>query len=146
MRKALLPMIALLILCGAATVALIATTAFAEQSARKPTMIALITPTSTTSRVTPPAEGGQPIRDGATREMGPRREQICRDVYAGKVGELAFLEAKLSLNAKQAPLFAHWKQASLDIAKQNQSDCAGGPLHGDLRRRPSVVDRMSLEE
>ncbi len=40
MRKALLPMIASLALCGAATVALIATNAHAEQSGRKPVMLA----------------------------------------------------------------------------------------------------------
>ena len=80
--------------------------------------------------------------------MAPRREQICRDLYAGKVGELAFLEAKLSLDAKQAPLFARWKQASLDIAKQHESDCAGkADRRADLRgHRPNAVDRMSLEE
>jgi hypothetical protein len=79
------------------------------------------------------------------REAG--REQLCRDVYAGKAGELAFLEAKLSLDAKQAPLFARWKQASLDIAKQNEGDCAGRPSRRDLRGyRPNAVDRMTLEE
>ena len=41
MRKALLPMIASLALCGAATAALIATNARAEQSGRKPVMLAL---------------------------------------------------------------------------------------------------------
>ena len=40
-------------------------------------------------------------------------------VRAQAAGELAFLEAKLSLSANQAPLFAHWKQASLDVAKQH---------------------------
>ena len=40
MRKALLPMIASLALCGAATAALIATNAHAEQSGTKPVMMA----------------------------------------------------------------------------------------------------------
>ena len=151
MRKTLLPMFASLALCGAATAALIATTARAEQkSPRKPMMIALATPNSGAGKVTaaPPADGGSPPRDGMLREMMPRREQLCHDLYAGKVGELAFLEAKMSLDAKQATLFARWKQASLDIAKQHESDCAGKTnRRADLRgHRPSVVDRMSLEE
>ena len=44
MRKALFPMIASLALCGAATAALVATNARAEQGGRKPVMIALVTP------------------------------------------------------------------------------------------------------
>jgi hypothetical protein len=152
MRKTLLPMVASLGLCGAATIALIATNARAEQqNTRKPVMIALVTQNGLSGQATaaPPAEGG-PSRDGALRDnmMGQRREQFCRDLYAGKVGELAFLEAKLSLDAKQAPLFARWKQASLDIAKQHQADCAGKIARpaGLRGQRPSVVDRLTLEE
>jgi Spy/CpxP family protein refolding chaperone len=138
-------MIAVLLLCGAATIALIATNARAEQSGHKPMMIALVAPGRTTAA--PPVEGGSPPPRRAMRESGLGREQICRDVYAGKAGELAFLEAKLSLDAKQAPLFARWKQASLDIAKQNEGDCAGRPPRRDLRaHRPNAVDRMTLEE
>jgi hypothetical protein len=143
MRKALLPMIAVLLLCGAATIALVATNARAEQSGHKPMMIALMTPGR--AMAAPPAEGGSPPPRGAIREGGLGREQICRDVYAGKAGELAFLEAKLSLDVKQAPLFARWKQASLDIAKQNEGDCAG-PRRDLHAHRPSVVDRMTREE
>lgn len=153
MRKTLVPMVASLALCGAATVALIATNARAEQqNTRKPVMIALVTPNSMSGRTTaaPPAEGGASAntRDGALRDGMVRREQICRDLYAGKVGELAFLEAKLSLDARQAPLFARWKQASLDIAKQHEADCAGKTARhvGPRGQRPSVVDRMTLEE
>ena len=150
MRKTLLPMVASLALCGAATIALVATNARAEQqSIRKPVMIALVTPASGHTTAAPPADAGASpdIRDGVLRD-GTRREQICRDLYAGKVGELAFLEAKLSLDAKQAPLFARWKQASLDIAKQHEADCAGKTAHpaGMRSQRPTMVDRLTLEE
>jgi hypothetical protein len=150
MRKALLPMVASLALCGAATVALVATNARAEQSVRKPTMIALVTANSDGTQATPRSEGGpQPGMRSEMREgmMGPRREQICKNLYARKAGELAFLEAKLSLNANQTPLFARWKQVSLDVAKQRESDCAT-PKHRPEARghRLSVVDRLALEE
>jgi len=77
--------------------------------------------------------------------MAARHEQVCKDLYARKVGELAFLEAKLSLNPTQLPLFDHWKQTSLDIAKQHESDCGGRQLH-ERGQRLSVVDRLSKEE
>jgi len=146
MRKTLLPMIASLALCGAATAALIATNARAEQQrAPKPMMIALTTP-ARHDNAAPPAEDGQQTNMiyRMTPEAGPGR--ICKDIYARKAGELAFLEAKLSLDAKQAPLFARWKQASLDIARQHESDCAGKARTSLRGPRASVLDRMTLEE
>ena len=141
MRKALLPMIASLALCGAATGALIATNARADQSGRKPMMVAV--------------QGGLPGGDASAPEGGPqsdmmrdrgvRRAQFCKDMYASKVGELAFLEAKLSLTSGQQQLFDHWKQASLDIARQRQNDCTGR----ETRRpgeRPGMVERLDMEE
>ena len=145
MRKALLPMVASLALCGAATAALVATTARAQQSGRKPMMIAQAAPGPETAA--PRQESGRPTRVRDNMMYDVRHEQICKDLYARKAGELAFLEAKLSLNPKQAPLFARWKEASLDIAKQRESDCAAHERRADgHRQRLSVVDRLTLEE
>ena len=44
MRKALVPMLASLALCGGATVALIASNAHAQPEGKKPMMVALVTP------------------------------------------------------------------------------------------------------
>ena len=146
MRKTLFPMVASLALCGAATVALVATNARAEQGGRKPVMIALVTPdkNSGNAMAAPRPQGGLEARE-ATAE--PRREQVCKFLYARKAGELAFLEAKLSLSTNQSPLFARWKQASLDVAKQHESDCSARKRPAEARgRRLSVVDRLALEE
>jgi hypothetical protein len=144
MRKALLPLIASLALCGTATVALIATNARADQSGRKPVMVALATSGELAGPTAAPgAEGGSPPE--MMRAMGVRRQQMCKDIYAHKVGEMAFLEAKLSLNPSQEPLFDQWKQASLDIAKQRESDCTAHQPHKP-GQRPSVVDRLTMEE
>jgi hypothetical protein len=133
-------MIASLALCGAATAALIATNAHAEQGVRKPVMMALVTPdkASGTTMAAPRSEGGEAMAG---------REQVCNFLYARKAGELAFLEARLSLSPNQAPLFARWKQTSLDVAKQHQGDCAGRNRPAGARgTRLSVVDRLALEE
>ena len=146
MRKALFPLIASLAVCGAATAALVATTARAEQSVRKPLMVALVSPSDNSETAAPPQEGGPPP-DKHDRMMGDaaQRAQMCKDMYARKAGELAFLEAKLSLSANQAPLFARWKQASLDVAKRRESECATG--RANLRgARLNVVDRLAMEE
>jgi hypothetical protein len=143
MRKALLPLIASLALCGTATAALIATNARADQTVRRPVMIAQAGPSDSTATR---AEGGPPdMRDGM-REDGAHRAEMCKEMYAHKVGELAFLEAKLSLSASQAPLFARWKDASLDIAKRHETDCASDDRRADHDRHSDVVDRLTREE
>ena len=141
MRKALLPLVASLALCGTATIALIGSNARAAQTARKPVMVSQVAPSDMAG---PDGADGAP---GAMMDNGPRRAQMCKEMYAHKVGELAFLEAKLSLTAGQAPLFEHWKQASLDIAKQRENDCATHERPArEAGHRPSVVDRLDLEK
>jgi hypothetical protein len=146
MRKALLPMVASLALCGAATAALIATNANAAQTARKPMMIAQLAPGDSGGAR---SEGGPPpgppgMEDGMM-DRGMRRGQMCQDMYAHKVGELAFLETKLSLTSAQAPLFAHWKQASLDVAKRHEGECAIRERREPGQRR-DMMARLNMEE
>jgi len=141
MRKALLPLIASLALCGTATAALIATNARADQTVRRPVMIAQAGP-SDASR----AEAGPPDMQDGMRENGAHRAEMCKEMYAHKVGELAFLEAKLSLSPGQAPLFARWKEASLDIAKRRETDCTAHDRRADHGRHSDVVDRLTREE
>ncbi|HEY0266847.1 MAG TPA: Spy/CpxP family protein refolding chaperone [Rhizomicrobium sp.] len=144
MRKALLPMIASLALCGAATVALIATNASAAQAVRKPLMVAFAADGETAA---PKSEGGAPPRDGMMRRgmMSERREQFCKDMYARRVGEMAYFEAKLSLTAAQAPLFDGWKQASLAIAKR-RSDTCGAHERPRNAHMPTLIEGMNRQE
>jgi LTXXQ motif family protein len=145
MRKALLPLVASLALCGTATAVLIATNARAEQSAQRPAMIALL---NQGEMAAPSSEGGPPpdMQNRMMMDIGARRGQFCKDMYAHKAGELAFLEAKLSLSANQEPLFARWKQASLDIAKQRESSCTTRDHRADRSERRNVVQRLAMEE
>jgi LTXXQ motif family protein len=165
MRKALLPMIASLALCGAATGALIATNASAAGTPKKPVMVAMVgspsigmTTAAAPDMGPPPGAlmdapgdmGGAGPMDGKMRErFRAHMAQMCKDMYAHKVGEMAFLETKLALTPAQAPLFARWKQVNLDIAQHRSGECdtrlskAGERKAGD---RPSMVDRMAREE
>ena len=164
MRKALLPMIASLALCGAATGALIATNASAAGTPKKPVMVAMLggsglgMTTAAAPDGPPPGVlmdapgdmGGAGPMDG---KMGERFRahiaQMCKDMYAHKVGEMAFLETKLALTPAQAPLFARWKQVNLDIAQHHSGECstrvskAAGRKAGE---RPGMIDRLAREE
>jgi hypothetical protein len=149
MRKALFPMIASLALCGTATAALIVTKAHADQATtHRPMMVAALTPALTDAAAASHTAAPPPdmMRDGPSPEMRTeRRAQLCKDMYAHKVGELAFLETKLSLTSAQAPLFARWKDASLDIAKRHEGECSAR-MRPARAERASIVDRMEIEE
>lgn len=149
MRKALFPMIASLALCGTATAALIVTKAHADQATtHRPMMVAALTPALTDAAAASHAAAPPPdmMRDGPPPEMRTeRRAQLCKDMYAHKVGELAFLETKLSLTSAQTPLFARWKDASLDIAKRHEGECSAR-MRPARAGRASIVDRMEIEE
>lgn len=140
MRKALLPLFASLLICGTATAAVIATNAHAGQTARGPVMmLAQNQPVPNANREAPPP----PDIDGPMGE-GPRPGQFCRNIYALKAAQMAFLEAKLQLTASQQPLFARWKDISLAIAKRHEGDCTGRAEQ--TRARPDLMQRLDREE
>jgi hypothetical protein len=153
MRKAIFPLIASLALCGAATGVLVTTNARAEQSPKRPVMMALATaPSFTMDAAAPPAEGGSPEmapgmdmpHDGMM--SGAMRTRMCKDMVARQTGELAYMEAKLALTPAQAPLFARWKGVMLDIAQKHQGECAQMPMMHKSGARPDMLEGMAMEE
>jgi hypothetical protein len=145
MRKALLPALASLLICGTATAALIANNAHADQSNHRPVMLTV----AQNQEVAAEPEAGPPPPPGMEHGMmrGAQRGQFCQDMYAHKAGEMAFLEAKLQLNASQQPLFARWKGVSLDIAKRHEGDCTGRVQKARAAgQRPDMMQRLDREE
>ncbi len=147
MRKALIPTLASLALCGAATVALIATNATAQTTAqaRKPVMVALVAPGTMLAQntATPPADRN--MRMPSSAEMTARFKQMCEDRYARTAGRMAYLEARLSLTQSEQPLFARWKAVKLDIAKRHAADCGPDAARFD-RKISTPVERMNREQ
>jgi hypothetical protein len=144
MRKALLPALASLLICGTATAAMIAGNAHADQSNQRPVML---TVAQNQERTAEP-EAGPPPPPGMDHRMmrGAQRGQFCQDIYARKAGEMAFLEAKLQLNAGQQPLFARWKGVSLDVAKRHEGECSGRMQQARTGQRPDMMQRLAREE
>ncbi|HEX4370254.1 MAG TPA: Spy/CpxP family protein refolding chaperone [Rhizomicrobium sp.] len=142
MRKALIPMLASLALCGAGTAALIASNNHAQASPRKPVMVALLGDPLMAQNLpdTPPP----PNAGGASRDFAPDPRQFCDERYAGEVGRMAYLETRLHLSDAEQPLFAQWKDVRLDSAKRQAADCASR-TDAD-RDRADPVARMSSEE
>jgi hypothetical protein len=144
MRKALLPALASLLICGTATAAMIANKAHADQSNHRPVMLTVA------QNQAPDAEpeAGPPPSPGMDHRMmdGAQGGQFCQDMYARKAGEMAFLEAKLQLNASQQPLFARWRSISLDVAKRHEGECSGRMQKARTGQRPDMMQRLDREE
>ena len=142
MRKALLPTLvptlASLLICG--TAAGIATNAHAGQTTGKPVMmLAQNQPAPEAARRPPPD-----MDEAMTRE--PQHGRFCRNISALKAGQLAFLETKLQITGSQQPLFARWKDASMDIAKRREGDCESRVERLRAGQRHDMIARLDREE
>ena len=139
MRKVLLPILASLLVSGTAG-ALIATHAHAGQTAGKP--LVMLAQNQTAPEAGPQAGPLPDMDEAMARE--PRRGQFCRNISALKAGQLAFLETKLQLTASQQPLFARWKDISMEIAKRREGDCESRVEHPRAGR--DLMERLDREE
>lgn len=143
MRKALIPMLASLALCGAGTLALIASNERAQASPRKPMMVAVLGSDALLAQNLPDASPASDM--AAAPGFTPNPKQFCDDHYASEVGRMAYLEARLELTESEQPLFAHWKGVRLDIAKRRAADCHARTATAD-QDRADPVERMKSEE
>jgi len=140
MRKALLPTLASLLICG--TAAVIATNAQAGQTAGNPVM--MLAQNQTTPETARQAGPPPDMDEATTRE--PQRGRFCRNISALKAGQLAFLETKLQITGSQQPLFARWKDVSMDIAKRHEGDCDSRVERAAAGQRPDMMARLDREE
>lgn len=124
MRKSLLPMFAALVLCGASAAALAAANAQPETTVRKPVMTAA--PLAAAQAA--PLLLAQNDPRGMRRAPPPPPPQddgpACNEIYSGRADDLRQLETRLSLTSAQAPLFARWRQITLDGARRAERECS----------------------
>jgi hypothetical protein len=144
MRKALVPMLASLAVCGASTACLFATNAGAEASPRKPVMMALVAPGESFAETATPAVAHK-LRRADEAKTAADRKRLCADRYAREVGRMAYLETRLDLTQAERPLFARWKDIKLAIAKRRAADCTSRAARRD-RGPLTPIDTMSREQ
>ena len=70
-------------------------------------------------------------------------KQMCTDHFARNVGRVAYVEAKLSLNDSQRPLFDSWKQTVLGSAKSREGDCLSRQARPDGMHEHSIIERQA---
>ena len=141
MRKAFLPLIASLLLCGAATGALVvATSARAQNETHKPMMLAQNTETSPAA-----SPDMSRMRRFNPADLAAFHKQRCEDGYARAVGRMAYLETRLNLTGAQQSLFAAWRSTRLGVARREADACAQRDV-SQARQETSPVDRMARME
>jgi hypothetical protein len=89
----------------------------------------------------PAAPFAMPPADKA--EMQKHHAEMCSDIYALQVGDVAFLEARLAPNDRQKRPFERWKAVKLVQAKARAADCAAMTPPAEP---PSAIDRLKMEE
>jgi hypothetical protein len=162
MRKALLPMLVSLALCGAATTAMVMSSAHAAPEPHKPLMVAAANAPGLqlAANDAPPDAPPRDLRQRAPEDFAARMKQMCNDGYARQTAQLAYLETSLQLTAAERPLFERWKDAKLNIAHRLADSCAQRTatrgarpdrqqrnVQGRADRvRPGPADQMAREE
>jgi hypothetical protein len=120
-------MIACLALCGAATTAMVISSARAQPGPHKPMMVAGVPDLQLAANDTPPPDGAPPPRGlglHTPADMAARMTQMCQDQVARESGDLAYTETRLNLTATEQPLFERWKVARLSVARRHAEQCA----------------------
>ena len=160
MRKALLPMLVSLALCGAATTAMVMSSANAAPEPHKPLMVAAADAPGLQLAANDETPGPRDLRQRTPEDFAARMKLMCNDGYARQTARLAYLETSLQLTAAERPLFARWKDAKLNIAHRQADSCAQRTSQRGARPdrqqrnaqgqtdrvRPSPADRMAREE
>jgi hypothetical protein len=102
--------------------------------------LGLLCATSALSQSAPPDQSHMHDWMAAHKgDMAAWHARMCTDHYARRVGEIAYLGAKLDLSDSQRALFENWKSSVLGSAKDGESAClAHAP---DMSHPPSMLDR-----
>lgn len=83
--------------------------------------------------------GPQPMQK--SEFWAKRHAEMCSNHYARAVGQLASLEVRLNLTAKQKSLFERWKKVKLASAKTQSDKCATAPVP---RRDMPIMDGVKF--
>jgi hypothetical protein len=67
---------------------------------------------------------------------------MCSDRYARAAAKLAYVDAKLDLNASQKPLFEAWKTSVLGSAKAGEAVCLAHKP--DMAHPPTALERAAM--
>lgn len=88
------------------------------------------------------AQATPPATAAAGRTFSPKN--MCLDQIARRIGNRAYLKARLELKPEQMTAWNAFEKASDEASVKATARCA--TLPAELKERPSYVDRLSMEE
>ena len=83
-----------------------------------------------------------PPATGSGRTFSP--QAMCQDQVARRIGNRAYLKARLELKPEQMTAWNAFEKASDEASAKATARCA--TLPAELKERPNYVDRLSMEE
>ena len=94
----------------------------------------------------PPATGGGTAPAGGPermmREFSPKA--FCEDRIARRIGNRAYLKARLDLTADQVPAWEAFQKAADEASTKEKAKCASLPA--EMKTPPSFPDRLGRQE
>ena len=94
----------------------------------------------------PPATGGGTAPAGGPermmREFSPKA--FCEDRIARRIGNRAYLKARLDLKADQVPAWDAFQKAADEASAKEKAKCASLPA--EMKTPPSFPDRLGRQE
>ena len=71
-------------------------------------------------------------------------KSMCQDMLARRIGNRAYIKARLELKPEQMTAWNAFEKASDEANTKSGARCAALPA--ELKERPNYVDRLSMEE
>lgn len=94
---------------------------------------------------TPPAAGGGPAMGGPERMMRDfSPKAFCEERIARRIGNRAYLKARLDLKADQMPAWEAFQKAADEASAKEKAKCASLPT--EMKTPPSLPDRLTRQE
>jgi hypothetical protein len=95
---------------------------------------------------TPPQAGGAPGMQAGP--MGPHPafnpKEMCVEHVARRIGNRAYLKARLDLTAQQLPLWNSFEKAADEASAKDKARCAALPT--EMKTAPTYPERMNMRE
>lgn len=101
----------------------------------------------------PPAPGGGAVPPGMAPGMQGQSpmmmhsfspKDMCSNQVARRIGNRAYLKARLDLKPEQVPLWNTFEKAADDQSAKDKARCAGLPA--EIKTPPTYIERMTMRE
>jgi hypothetical protein len=96
----------------------------------------------------PPPAPGAPGAPGADRMMRGERNvsprAVCLDMTARRIGDRAYIKARLELKPEQMAAWNAFEKAADEASSKSMARCATLPT--EMKERPDYIQRLTMEE